>query len=54
MDAELKELIRSILVKGELNKNLVLMTYETDSESRETIERVSLVYETKSLNEGFD
>lgn len=54
MDDELRELMRKILVKGELNKNLVLMTYETDSEGRETIERVSLVYERKSLNEGFD
>ena len=54
MNDELRELMRKVLVKGELTKNLVLMTYDQDSESRETIERVSLVYETKSLKEGFD
>ena len=54
MNDELKELMKNILGKEELRKNLVLMTYEQDSDdSRETIERVSLVYETKSLNEGF-
>ncbi len=54
MDDELKELMRQILVTGGLKKNLVLMTYETDSDGRETIERVSLVFEVKSLKEGFD
>jgi len=55
MNDELKALIKNVLIKGELNKNLVLMTYEVDNDdSRETIERVSLVHETKSLQEGFD
>ena len=54
MNDELKELMRQVLVTEALRKNLVTMTYEEDSEGRETIERVSLVYEVKSLNEGFD
>ena len=54
MDDELREFMRQIIVTEALKKNLVLMTYETDMEGRETIERVSLVYERKSLNEGFD
>jgi hypothetical protein len=53
MNEELRELMRKLMVSGEL-KNLVLMNYESDTEGRETIERVSLVYETKELKEGFD
>lgn len=54
MNDELRELMRTVLVNGELRKNLVALDYEKVSEGRKTVERVSLVYETEALNEGFD
>ena len=55
MNDELKELIRVIITKGNLNNNLVLLTYEVDNDSTlEKLERLSTVYEVKSVKEGFD
>ena len=55
MNDELKALIKEIITKGNLNNNLVLMNYELDEDSNlETIERLSTVYEVKTMKEGFD
>ena len=61
MNDKLRELIREIISKGNLNQNLVMLEYEVDNEyevdddSRpKVLERLSLVYEVTTMKEGFD
>ena len=54
MNDELRELIKQIIDTDDLLRNLVILNYESNEEFKETIERVSTVYEVRTMKEGFD